>query len=136
VLEAAQPVRIVRTVEGQDLDRDIAGQALVAGPVDLAHPAGTEGSEDLVGAEVRARRNQRPPSVCVEAGGRTRKVMLLDSGSQANAGAASPSMFAGRLTQPSSPRIHETVRGGEARASSAYCRPAVSPELLNTRDLS
>ena len=36
---------------GQDLDRDVAVEARVARAVDLAHAAGAEGGEDLVGAE-------------------------------------------------------------------------------------
>ena len=41
---------------GQDLDRDLAIELGVAGAIDLAHPAGAERGENLVGAEARAGR--------------------------------------------------------------------------------
>ena len=36
---------------GQHLHRHLAAEAEVLGPIDLAHPSGSEGAEDLVGAE-------------------------------------------------------------------------------------
>ncbi len=41
----------VAEVRGQHLDRDLAVELQVAGPVDLAHAAGAEGRDDLEGAE-------------------------------------------------------------------------------------
>ena len=53
-LEALAELRIGRERVGQDLDRDGAIEARVAGPVDLAHAAGAEGGEDFVRAEAGA----------------------------------------------------------------------------------
>jgi len=47
-LEAAPVVLVVGL---QDLQRDVALQPAVVGAIDLAHPAGAEQGEDLVGAE-------------------------------------------------------------------------------------
>ena len=47
-LEPRQALGIVRERVGQDLDRDVAIELRVAGPIDLAHAAGAEGGEDLV----------------------------------------------------------------------------------------
>ena len=57
LLEAPQAVRHRCEKRGrQDLDRDLAAQARVAGAVDLAHAARAEGGEDLVGPEAGAGR--------------------------------------------------------------------------------
>ena len=53
-LETGEPFRVGRERFGQDLDGDVAIEARVARPIDLAHPAGPEGGEDLVGAEAGA----------------------------------------------------------------------------------
>jgi hypothetical protein len=53
LLEAAQPLRIAREGGRQDLDRHVPLQPLVPRAVHLAHPAGAERGEDLVGAELR-----------------------------------------------------------------------------------
>jgi hypothetical protein len=37
----------------KDLQRDVASKLCVAGPIDLAHPAGAEERDDVVGAETR-----------------------------------------------------------------------------------
>ena len=50
-LEATQPLLVLGEALGQDLDRDLTPQARVLGPVDLAHPPGPEGTEDLVVGE-------------------------------------------------------------------------------------
>ena len=55
-LEAREPIGVGRERVGQDLDRDVAIQLRVARAIDLAHPAGAERRQDLVGAEPRARR--------------------------------------------------------------------------------
>jgi len=55
-LEAGEPARVARESLGQDLHRDAAAEAGVAGPVDLAHPARAEWRFDLVVPETRARR--------------------------------------------------------------------------------
>ena len=52
-LEARDPVGVRGKEVGQDLDRDVPIEARVARPVDLAHPARTKGSEDLVPADSR-----------------------------------------------------------------------------------
>jgi hypothetical protein len=48
--EAALTIGITGSVPVQDLDRDLAGEARIAGAVDLAHPSRAERREDLVGA--------------------------------------------------------------------------------------
>ena len=49
--EACQPIGIVRERRRQDLDRDVAPQARIAGAIHVAHPAGAEQRPNLVGAE-------------------------------------------------------------------------------------
>ena len=53
-LEAGERGGIGGQPLGQDLDRDIAIEARVAGAVDLTHPPGADRSDDLVGAEAGA----------------------------------------------------------------------------------
>jgi len=53
-LEARQPLRIRRKEIRQDLDRDVALEPRVAGPIDLAHAASADGSENFVRAETSA----------------------------------------------------------------------------------
>ena len=53
-LEARQPVGVIRKRGRQDLDCDIAIEARVPRPVDLAHAAGADGGEDFVRAETSA----------------------------------------------------------------------------------
>ncbi len=52
VLEAAQALRVGGEHLGQHLDGDVAVQPPVARAIHLAHPAGSEGSGDLVGSDV------------------------------------------------------------------------------------
>ena len=47
----ARAVGVVGEAVGEDLDRDVAVEPRVARPVDLAHSAGAERRQDLVGAE-------------------------------------------------------------------------------------
>src|SRR5216684_1531610 len=54
LLEATQAVRVLGERQRQDLDRHVARDARIAGPVDLPHPARPERGEDLVRAEARA----------------------------------------------------------------------------------
>jgi len=51
--EAGAAVRVGEAIGGQDLDRDLAAEAGVAGAVDLAHAPGAEGGEHLVRPEFR-----------------------------------------------------------------------------------
>jgi hypothetical protein len=51
--EARERDGIVRQLRGKDLDRNVAIESEVPGAVDLAHAAGAEGRDDLVGAESR-----------------------------------------------------------------------------------
>ena len=53
-LEPVAELRIARERVGEDLDRDRAIEPRVARLVHLAHAAGTQGGEDLIGAEVGA----------------------------------------------------------------------------------
>ena len=50
-LEAGQPIGIGGEGLGKQLDRDVAAELRVRGPVHLAHPPGAEGRNDLVGPE-------------------------------------------------------------------------------------
>ena len=50
-LEPNQPVRALRERRRKHLNRHLAFEATVLRFVDLAHPASTEGREDLVRAE-------------------------------------------------------------------------------------
>ena len=54
-LEPLTRQRVGRDVRGQDLDGDVAIQPRVGGLVDLAHPAGPERADHLVGSETRSR---------------------------------------------------------------------------------
>jgi hypothetical protein len=51
VVEARQPVRILREGTRQDLDGDIAVQLCVAGAIDLPHPADTDLFGNFVGTD-------------------------------------------------------------------------------------
>ena len=53
LLEPAEPIRIGRRLRGQDLDRYLPPEPLVARAVDLPHPARAERAENLVRAETR-----------------------------------------------------------------------------------
>jgi hypothetical protein len=55
LLETREPFAIGRELGGQDLDRHLASETRVACPVDLAHAAGAQRGEHLVGAEARSR---------------------------------------------------------------------------------
>ena len=55
LFEAPQTVRVLRVRSGQDLDRNIALQPLVARAIDLAHPARPDRAEDLVWPETGTR---------------------------------------------------------------------------------
>jgi hypothetical protein len=50
-LKASQAVCIVRHPGGQDLDGNVTSQTRVAGAKHLAHPPGSDRTEDLVRAE-------------------------------------------------------------------------------------
>ncbi len=53
-VETGEPCWILGEGLGQDLDGDLAAQAWITSPVDLAHTPGSQRSQDLVGAELRA----------------------------------------------------------------------------------
>ena len=53
-LEASDAVGVGEKFLGEDLDGDAAPQLRVAGAVDFAHAAGTEGADDFIEAETRA----------------------------------------------------------------------------------
>jgi hypothetical protein len=56
--ETGAASRVREVLGGKDLDRHLAPQPRVAGAVDLAHPPGPEGLEDLVGAEASSGRKR------------------------------------------------------------------------------
>jgi hypothetical protein len=53
-LQASDAIGILREGGGQDLDRDVALQARVAGTIDLAHSAGADHRLDFVRTEARS----------------------------------------------------------------------------------
>ena len=53
-LESGEPLRVLGKALGQDLDRHVALQLAVPGPIDLAHAAGPDGGEDFVRTEASA----------------------------------------------------------------------------------
>ncbi len=58
LLEPAQAIGVLRERRGQDLDRDLSAEARVLRTVHLAHSAGADRTEDLVGAQARAGRER------------------------------------------------------------------------------
>ena len=54
LLEPAKPIGSGGEAGGQHFDGDVAFQARVTRPIDLAHPPRAERGEDLVGAQTRA----------------------------------------------------------------------------------
>jgi hypothetical protein len=53
-LESCEPLRIAGKRRRQDLESDIATEAFVASPIDLAHPARTDGGLNAIRAESNA----------------------------------------------------------------------------------
>jgi hypothetical protein len=58
--EARAPFGVGGEVRREDLDRDVAPELVVAGAVDLAHPAGAERGDDCVGANPAIDHRRRP----------------------------------------------------------------------------
>src|SRR5580704_14190194 len=57
-LESCESLRIASGKVRQNLDGDVAIQPLIVRPIDLAHPAGAERCDDLVGSELRSGRER------------------------------------------------------------------------------
>ncbi len=92
--EAREPIRIARDGRDQNLDGHVAIELRVAGAIDLAHAAGAEQRDDVIGAELRAgierhwknsgglyaarrwRRDERNPLLLVAAV--NRKILTID----------------------------------------------------------
>jgi hypothetical protein len=53
-LEACHPVQVLSEGVGQHLQGNVAAKLRIAGAKDLAHPAGSDGEENLVRAETSA----------------------------------------------------------------------------------
>jgi hypothetical protein len=53
LLEALQPITVARERRRQNLDGDVAVEARIAGAIHLAHSAGADGVEDLIGSDAR-----------------------------------------------------------------------------------
>ena len=53
-LEARETFGIGRDRRRQHLDRDVTMEVGVAGAIDLTHPPGSNGRDDLIGADARA----------------------------------------------------------------------------------
>ena len=53
LLEALEPVRVLRESRGQNLDRHVAPKARILRPVDLPHPPSPDRRQDLVRPELR-----------------------------------------------------------------------------------
>jgi hypothetical protein len=62
LLEALEPMGILRDLLGQDLDRNLATETAVSRSVDLTHPPGPERPEDLIAAEACSGRKRQPAS--------------------------------------------------------------------------
>lgn len=62
VLEAQHARAVLPNLLGQYLDRDLAAEAVIVGPVDLPHSAGPEQAGQLLTAETRTGRS------CIERG--------------------------------------------------------------------
>jgi len=58
LLEAAEPVRVLRKRRRQHLDRDLSSEPWILRPVDLTHPSGADLAEDLVRTEPLAGRER------------------------------------------------------------------------------
>jgi hypothetical protein len=54
--EAGQTLRVTADLGGQDLDRHVAVEPGIGGPIDFTHAPRAEGLEDPVGAEGVSRR--------------------------------------------------------------------------------
>ena len=54
LLEALAALGVGRELRREDLDRDVAAEAGVAGAIDLSHPARADRREDLEGPELGA----------------------------------------------------------------------------------
>ena len=54
LLETLEPLLVCCEIRGKDLDRDVPAQPRVPRPVNLAHPAGADGRDNLVWTESRA----------------------------------------------------------------------------------
>jgi hypothetical protein len=63
LFEALQPFGVGRNLSGKDLDRCVATEPGVAGAVNLTHPPGPDGLEDLVGAEACSCRQRHPANL-------------------------------------------------------------------------
>ena len=55
-LEAGEALGVARDLGRENLDRHLPAELGVGGPVDLSHPPGSEGSQDLVETEACSRR--------------------------------------------------------------------------------
>ena len=64
-LESSQTFGVVGEGVGQDLQRDVAMQLGVAGAIDLAHAAGTDGGLDLIRSESCARSERQGGVVAI-----------------------------------------------------------------------
>ena len=59
--EASKPLGVARKDLGEDFDGDIAIQARIARPIDLAHPAHAKRRHDLIRAKPSARCQRHRP---------------------------------------------------------------------------
>jgi len=89
--ETAEPVGVGVEVGRQDLQGDVASQAIVAHAVDLAHTAGAERTDDLVGTDAGAGGERHRPTLA--------KVRRLDATAPA-AAVSSPRRRMGRGAKP------------------------------------
>ena len=122
LLEAMQPARIRRERLGDQLDRDVAPETRIARAVDLAHAAGAEPADDLVGTDRGAGRDGMRDAAdhsagrtCVSvdiAGARTWKVTSSDPM---------------RIASPSASRT------GDGDALAAAKRAVLAAEILEHR---
>jgi hypothetical protein len=63
LVESAEPLGVRAVRGGEDLDGDVATEALVVGAVDLAHGAGADESGDVVAVDAGSVRDGHGPGI-------------------------------------------------------------------------
>ena len=123
----------------QDLDRHVPSEPRVAGAVDLAHPAGADQAEDLVGAEPCAGREWHGPSAREESRCKYGPGLVLNAPSFFPSGTGGASVL--RITAPRrKPRgddrqdrlpLPRPRDAGRAPEPEAWCRPGGLRDLFS-----
>src|ERR1041385_8903242 len=129
--EAVDALAVVGDDGWQDFERDVAAEALVAGAVDVAHPAGGDESQDAIRADAGAARQRLPRLFRAD-------VLVYDFSAAEDGAHSSPSCGVGsrtfitgevegrscclRVRAASCTKRHSSVRKAKAAASmSLWC---------------